>query len=93
MKFRITFLALFLSFVGHTQVTNEGKPQSWLMSNLEGLNPIEMPEFDLKNSIASFQDFDPEVEVFCYAVDEALRAGLQPLSLSGIGAIPGHSSS
>jgi|tagenome__1003787_1003787.scaffolds.fasta_scaffold19797360_1 hypothetical protein len=28
---------------------------------------------NVKDLIASLQDFDPELEVFCYAVDEALR--------------------
>lgn len=48
MKFKITLLSLFLAFAGYAQVTNQGEPQSWIINNLNGLNPIEMPAFDLK---------------------------------------------
>ena len=39
-----------------------------------GIIHMRRDEYMNVKEIASFQDFDPEVEVFCYAVDEALRA-------------------
>ncbi|QYJ68580.1 T9SS type A sorting domain-containing protein [Flavobacterium litorale] len=47
MKFKITLCFLLLGFLAQAQVTNQGKPKSWKLRNLELVTPISMPEFDL----------------------------------------------
>ena len=48
MKFRFTaFLLLIVSFT-YAQVTNEGKPASWKIKELDGIAPHVMPKFDLE---------------------------------------------
>lgn len=49
MQQKITFLLVLMSvFIGNAQVTNEGKPISWSLDNIENLDPVMMPKFDLK---------------------------------------------
>jgi lysyl endopeptidase len=48
MKLRFTFLMLLCIGFGYSQVTNEGKPASWKLYNLESMAPLTMPKFDLK---------------------------------------------
>ena len=48
MKLRFTaFLVLIISF-GYAQVTNEGKPASWKIKEIDEVTPVVMPEFDLR---------------------------------------------
>lgn len=47
MKFKITLLLLLSLYTGFAQVTNQGKPLSWKLDNLEKVDAIEMPAFDL----------------------------------------------
>ncbi len=48
MKFKITLYFLLIGILTQAQVTNEGKPMSWKLRNMEQVAPINMPEFDLK---------------------------------------------
>lgn len=48
MKLRFTLLSLFFICLGYSQVTNEGKPYSWKMNEIEQVMPVKMPKFDLK---------------------------------------------
>ncbi|OYQ43166.1 hypothetical protein CHU92_03640 [Flavobacterium cyanobacteriorum] len=49
MMKKITLLILiFLFSIGYSQVTNQGKPYSWKLNNLEQVMPVKMPSFDLK---------------------------------------------
>ncbi|MXN92819.1 T9SS type A sorting domain-containing protein [Flavobacterium sp. Sd200] len=47
MKLKITLLLLACFYSGFAQVTNQGKPLSWKIENLETVKPITMPAFDL----------------------------------------------
>jgi lysyl endopeptidase len=47
MKFKITLLLLLSLYTGFAQVTNEGRPLSWKLNDLETVKPIAMPKFDL----------------------------------------------
>ncbi|MBY8963731.1 T9SS type A sorting domain-containing protein [Flavobacterium sp. D11R37] len=48
MKYRITLLLLLIGYIATAQVTNEGKPVSWELNDMEPLAAIEMPSFDLE---------------------------------------------
>ncbi|KAF2518132.1 T9SS type A sorting domain-containing protein [Flavobacterium salilacus subsp. salilacus] len=48
MKFKITLYFLLIGILAQAQVTNEGKPKSWKLRNIEQVEPINMPDFDLK---------------------------------------------
>lgn len=48
MKFKITLCFLLIGILAQAQVTNQGKPKSWKLRNLEQVAPINMPDFDLK---------------------------------------------
>ncbi|AXG74231.1 T9SS C-terminal target domain-containing protein [Flavobacterium arcticum] len=48
MKFKITLYFLLIAVLAQAQVTNEGKPMSWKLRNMEQVAPINMPDFDLK---------------------------------------------
>jgi len=47
MKFKITFLLIFLISITNAQVTNEGKPASWEINTINKIEAITMPGFDL----------------------------------------------
>lgn len=47
MKLKITFLLLLFISMGYSQVTNEGKPKSWRISDIKRVEPIVMKGFDL----------------------------------------------
>lgn len=47
MKYKITLLLFLTFYTGFSQVSNEGTPLSWKLENLEGLNAVVMPSFDL----------------------------------------------
>jgi hypothetical protein len=47
MKFKITLL-LLITAMGYGQVTNQGKPASWKLSNLQQPATITMPRLDVK---------------------------------------------
>lgn len=49
MKYQILFISLLVVFFSWGQVTNEGKPISWKV-DLETLEPIVLPAFDLKKT-------------------------------------------
>jgi len=48
MKFKITLLLLAYFAIGNAQVSNQGQPQSWRLKNIENLEAVAMPQFDLK---------------------------------------------
>lgn len=48
MKLKITFLFLLFITIGYSQVTNEGKPKSWDITELAEVKPVIMPKFDLE---------------------------------------------
>lgn len=48
MKRYITVLIFLFSFLCQAQVTNEGKPKSWRIRNIETVTPVAMPEFNLR---------------------------------------------
>ena len=58
MKLKITFILLFISVLGYSQVTNEGTPATWGLQNPEDIAPVVMPAFDL----ASLQKEDKDNE-------------------------------
>lgn len=47
MKFKITFILLLFISLGYSQVTNEGRPKSWRISDIENVEPVVMKGFDL----------------------------------------------
>jgi lysyl endopeptidase len=55
---KITFLLILINQIVFAQVTNEGKPKSWLLNNSEISNPILMPSFDLKKLIEEDNEND-----------------------------------
>ncbi|WP_181369527.1 T9SS type A sorting domain-containing protein [Flavobacterium album] len=44
----ITIAACFFCIAVFSQVTNSGKPLSWVTENMEDLEPVTMPQFDLE---------------------------------------------
>jgi lysyl endopeptidase len=48
MKFKIILLSFFISLTAYSQVTNEGRPVSWGINELQEVTPVIMPQFDLK---------------------------------------------
>ena len=62
-------LLLFLSFTISifSQVTNEGKPASWGLTQKAGLNAIFLPEIDIKK-IKAEDDINDKLEVKTYRV-------------------------
>jgi len=48
MKIKITLLLLFFVTINQAQVSNQGQPQSWSLNNIENLEAVVMPQFDLK---------------------------------------------
>ncbi|WP_159799563.1 T9SS type A sorting domain-containing protein [Flavobacterium sp. MK4S-17] len=48
MKNTITLIFAFICFAATAQVTNQGKPASWKMKDIENPEPIIMPAFNLK---------------------------------------------
>jgi lysyl endopeptidase len=42
------FFSMIFTFCGTAQVTNQGKPKSWDLKNIESLNPILLPKVDIK---------------------------------------------
>lgn len=47
MKLKITLLFLLFISIGYSQVTNEGQPKSWGITDLAEVKPVVMPKFDL----------------------------------------------
>lgn len=48
MKLKITFLFLLFISIGYSQVTNEGQPKSWEITDMAEVKPVVMPKFDLE---------------------------------------------
>ncbi|GGD81865.1 T9SS type A sorting domain-containing protein [Planktosalinus lacus] len=48
MKKTLLYFFLCCTFIVSAQVTNEGTPESWKLSNLKNLESIKMPKFDLQ---------------------------------------------
>jgi len=48
MKFKITLLLLLTLWLGNAQVTNEGKPHSWKLSNLPKVTAAVMPAYNMQ---------------------------------------------
>ncbi|RWW92297.1 T9SS type A sorting domain-containing protein [Flavobacterium cerinum] len=48
MKLKITLLFLLFISIGYSQVTNEGQPKSWEITELADVKAVVMPKFDLE---------------------------------------------
>lgn len=48
MKLKITLLFLLFISIGYSQVTNEGQPKSWEITDMAEVKPVVMPKFDLE---------------------------------------------